>query len=259
MKISFLGTGSGTEPVLGYRHVSFAVEHRGRLFIFDAGESCSYTAHLTGLDLLSTRAVFISHAHMDHIGGLPKLLWDIRKLNLVGGGPSKTAGRRIDVFAPDPRLMPAVFSMLACTEGGFSIDFELVPHPLSDGSVFEDGGFSVEALRNGHLGSLDGVWLSYSFRASWEGGSFVYSGDMKDVSELDPLLPGASLVLVETGHHKVEDVCLHFKELPGFEGRVCFIHHGVAILNDFEGELWKARAILGTRVLFARDGGSLEL
>jgi len=259
MKISFLGTGSGTEPVRGYRHVSFAVEHGGRLFVFDAGESCSYTAHLAGLDLLSTRAVFISHAHMDHIGGLPKLLWDVRKLNIAGGGPSKMAGRRVDVFAPDPRLMPAVFSMLSCTEGGFSIDFEVVSHPVSNGVVFDEGGFSVEASRNGHLGSLDGVWLSYSFRARWESGSFVYSGDMKDVSELDPLLPGASLLLVETGHHKVEDVCLRLKALSGFAGRVCFIHHGLAILNDFEGELRKAKSILGDRVLFAKDGGSLEL
>ena len=82
-KIHILGSCSGTEPFPGRHHTSLAIELPDSLFFLDAGETCSYTAHLMGLDLLKTRAVFISHCHMDHIGGLPNLLWTIRKLSVV--------------------------------------------------------------------------------------------------------------------------------------------------------------------------------
>ncbi len=64
MRLHIFGTCGGSEPMPGRHHVSFAVEHRDRLYWFDAGESCSYTAHLMcGVDLMRIRAVFISHTH----------------------------------------------------------------------------------------------------------------------------------------------------------------------------------------------------
>ena len=63
MKLHFLGTCAGTEPMPGRKHASVAVEVGDRLYWFDAGEGCSYTAHLMGLDLLKIKAVFISHLY----------------------------------------------------------------------------------------------------------------------------------------------------------------------------------------------------
>ena len=57
------------------------VDIDGRLYWFDAGESCSHTGHLLGLDLTEVKSIFISHAHIDHVGGLAKLLWCMRKLD----------------------------------------------------------------------------------------------------------------------------------------------------------------------------------
>ena len=105
MRIRFLGTCSGTQPMPGRKHVSFTVEQGGGVYWFDAGEGCSYTAHLAGVDLLSVRAVFISHTHMDHIGGLPNLLWTMRKLQgLARGEPNSLAGKTVRVFIPDLKV-----------------------------------------------------------------------------------------------------------------------------------------------------------
>ena len=76
MKLYVFGSCSGTEPMEGRHHTSVAFEINDRFYWFDAGENCSYTAHLMGVDLLKISDIFISHTHMDHIGGLANLLWN---------------------------------------------------------------------------------------------------------------------------------------------------------------------------------------
>ena len=105
MKIHFLGTCAGTEPMPTRKHSSTAFEVNDALYFFDAGEGCSYTAHNMGLDLLKTRAVFISHPHLDHVGGLCNLLWTIRKLRYHY--KNKTKFDRIDINIPTPETFEA--------------------------------------------------------------------------------------------------------------------------------------------------------
>ena len=89
------------------------IEHGGGVYWVDAGAGCSYTAHLLGIDLLSVRAIFISHTHMDHVGGLANLLWDIRKLNGREKDPARRIdNRRIDLFIPDLQVWQGVRQVL---------------------------------------------------------------------------------------------------------------------------------------------------
>ena len=55
--IHILGSCAGTEPMPGRNHTSLTLSVGDRLYFFDAGESCSWTAHRLGLDLLQTRAI----------------------------------------------------------------------------------------------------------------------------------------------------------------------------------------------------------
>ena len=80
LKIHYLGTCSGTEPMPDMHHCSLVLETEHGNYWFDAGENCAHRAYTSGIDVLKVRAIFVSHMHIDHIGGLPNLMFTINKV-----------------------------------------------------------------------------------------------------------------------------------------------------------------------------------
>ena len=155
MKLHFLGTCAGTEPMPERKHASFALEVNGDLYWFDAGEGCSYTAHNMGLDVLKVKKIIISHPHLDHTGGLANLIWNIRKMHWVKN--SETMGE-IDIFLPDMQVWDGVMTLLHCSEGKFALEDHLHPHSVQDGLLFDDDAVRVTALHNLHVAAQPGQW-----------------------------------------------------------------------------------------------------
>ncbi len=244
----------------GRLHTSVLLEIGERLYFLDAGEACSRTAYLLGYDLTRVRGIFLSHAHMDHTGGLPNLLWTIRKLH----GLSSFDGRvcePITVYTANLPAWTAVTDLLSCTEGGFGIDFELNAQRLRPGLCLDTDTLRVTAVPNTHLpADPDDGPQSFSFRIESAGASLVYSGDMGSARDLEPLLQDpADLVLVETGHHSVEDLCSWAEVNRKTIRKLGFYHHGRAILHDPAAQLRVARAVTSIPVFFANDADTVDL
>ena len=256
MTLHFLGTCAGTEPMPGRNHQSFAIEIANTLYWFDAGAGCSITAHLMGLDLLTVKKVFISHSHMDHVGGLGNLFWDIRKLKVHW--KKKTKFDSIDLYIPQPETWAGFSKVLSHTEGGFS-DININALTVEDGLLSSDENMRVTAYHNLHLGTPeDNIWRSFTYLIEAEGKKLVYSGDISCLSDLDGAIgSGCDVVLAETGHHHYLDVCnyMNGKNVKN----LFYTHVGRSILEDPVKALMEAQNKFKGNVLVCSDGTSFSV
>lgn len=231
-KLTFLGTCSGTEPFENMHHTSFIIEVNGNVYWFDAGENCSRNAFLRGVEMLDVHSVFISHPHIDHIGGIFNLLFNIQKMRYVKKQEQKNG--KTNFFLPTKTLWEKI---RAVAEDGVPRFFDSVrteDFAIGDGLIFENEDIRVSAIHNEHMGiPEDGEWKSYSFLIEIAGKKIVYSGDVGYLAELDSLIgDGCDILICESGHHKISDI-LAYAESKKIE-RLFFNHHGREIINNRE-------------------------
>ena len=250
MKLHFLGTCAGTEPMPDRKHTAFTLECNDKLYWFDAGEGCSYTAHNLGLNLLNIEKIIISHPHMDHVGGLGNLLWNIRNLHWLKKTDHMTD---IDIYLPYMGVWDATITLLRCNEPNFALTPYLHPHQIQDGALFDDGNVRVTAFHNIHMAPLEGEWRSFSFLIEAQGKKIVYSGDVKRYDELDAAIGnGCDALIIETGHFGIDDVFAYTANKP--IGKIFFNHSGREILNHPVDSAKRVNQLFGNKAVICFDG-----
>ena len=256
IKLHVFGSASGTEPQLNRHHTAWALEYDGGLYWFDAGESCYHTAHLMGLDLLTIRTISITHPHIDHCGGLPNLLWTLRKLQWV---QNRTDHFEIKMFLPKMEIWECTEKFLK-TVAYDTQHFTVAPSRISDGKFFDDGKVSIEARHNYHIQDPGAdEYTSYSFRIRLDGKTIVASGDVRSYADMGDWLDECDLLLMETGHHKSSEVCAALRKENRGVKDIIFIHSGRELLNDYDNALARAEKAWGAPLRVASDGSTFEL
>lgn len=230
LKFHFLGTCSGTEPMPDMHHQSWILECGGLYYWFDAGENCAHRAHTSGIDVTKVAALFVSHPHIDHIGGLPNILQCMMKLT----GRNKKQLIRDNIFHiyfPDLAVLDAI-RLVAFSGRPNTTKFQVVGHQIQDGLLFEAENIRVHALHNRHM-KEDGSngWHSYSFLIEADGRRVIFSGDVFDIAELEPFFEGGcDYLIMETGHHDPAQV-MEYVINKGIK-KLRLTHHGRQILEN---------------------------
>ena len=204
-----LGTGGG--PVVQTRRAQPATAIRvgEAVYLFDVGEGTQRQMAAARFPLASVRAVFLTHHHLDHVGGLGPLIanrWvQMRQTPLPVIGPPGTvamvagllqAYRPIEL-APvtlGPKAPPPMANTVSARDLAAEMDAPTL--------VYQDDAIRVFATVNDHYHFTPGTdsartARSYAYRIEAGGSSIVLTGDTGPSRRVEALAKHADLLVSE--------------------------------------------------------------
>lgn len=173
--------------------------------LVDAGDGAAEQLAKARVPLPRVRAVFLSHLHWDHTGGLAAILGLRFQTNVPG---------KLQIFGP-PGTSALVAGLIASMQPGAEAGYGDPNAPptrpadtvevieLADGSTTAvDPALKVTAVQNTHYSfapgsDLDRRFKSFAYRFDMPGRSIAYTGDTGPSPAVERLAKGADLLVSE--------------------------------------------------------------
>ena len=253
MKITLLGTSHG-DPTVSRLQSASLVEVAGKRYLIDGGEGISTTLirRKTGPETID--AIFVTHMHLDHSGGIPELLELALKYR------NRQPNINPPVFLPEARGAAALKEWLAVNYMHNPEANEL--NIYKAGIIFDDGVVKVEAFPTKHIkGNINSQEpRSFGFKITAEGKSVFFTGDLSsDFSDFP--FEGAQnceLLISELVHFSAESAHDRLKDID--VGHLVFNHLGNRWqTNEGEKEILNLFADCNYPVTVGFDGAEFNL
>lgn len=182
MKVHFLGCGDAFGSG-GRNQTAYLLEEAGRLYLLDCGPSALFALKRAGLDPNALEAIFLTHLHGDHFGGLPFFFIDYlyntpRQRPLPVAGPPGTAERTRSLMGSMYGEKPLPF-----------VEF----HVLEPGSRTSLARAEVLAFRVPHQTDA----ISLALKVTIAGKTVLFSGDSSWTDDFIGQSEGTDLFICE--------------------------------------------------------------
>ncbi len=259
MFVVFLGTGNALPSVERANTALVLMAAPGeRAVLVDCGGDPYRNLARAGIDAERVSDLVITHAHIDHIGGLPSLIESFR-----------IAGRRspLHIYANQHALAVAR-DLLAAFAFELTLDrwpFAVELHELTWGESLVIGHFTVVPLPTEH--TVPSLGLRFTPVAG--GPTLAYTSDTKLAPALDDIARGADLFIAEATYPRgSEDAALAVRHLTitqaatvaqGARAKALALVHLSAGHQRDRAVRREARAAFRGEVILPRDGLVLEI
>jgi len=173
------------------------------LYLFDAGAGIAHQFAAHDIDADATRAIFLTHTHADHVGGLAPLIQSIEL---------KKRTQPLPLYVPD-RSWDGIRDYLHLVYLRPLKDFDLQLHPITAGIAYEEADLTVTAVPSYHLLPSEGRRRELGARTESQAFSYVIaageqriylSGDIDTPDEAAKHGAGADVAVVEIAHFEPE-------------------------------------------------------
>ena len=215
MKIAFLGTGHGIPTSERYCS-AVLIEVGGALYYVDAGAPIYERSEALGFDATKVRAVFTTHAHGDHIGGI------FQFADLLNWA-KKFSETKCRFFLTEERIVDAsknLVSMITKPIDESRLAFELA----TEGEVYKDENIRVSYIPTRHLAALSRP--SYAILIEGEGKRILFSGDLSQhLAEGDfpvAAYEKSDLFVCELAHFSLDEISPYLENVKA--DSVAFTH-----------------------------------